>query len=222
MHLHLLSQTERRNFWGITIVPWKRGKLLVWDATCPDTYAPSYISHTTREAGAVAQRAEHLNISKYAHLDSSHHFILVAVETSDVFGPKARSLSSRTSVGISGRSQGSQGHWNTFSNESQLLCNRKMQLLFLGQWEGQLDWKLLLAECTLHYLFVCMLFLFLFLSSFLLYFFVLPVLLYFQFFFFFLNCNYNFKLGLSTIIIICTVYQLLELTIKTLIAPQSC
>ena len=27
---------------GITIVPWKNGKLLVWDATCPDTYAPSY------------------------------------------------------------------------------------------------------------------------------------------------------------------------------------
>ena len=28
---------------GITVVPWQRGKLLVWDATCPDTFAPSYI-----------------------------------------------------------------------------------------------------------------------------------------------------------------------------------
>jgi len=69
------------------------------------------------------------------------------VETSGVFS---------VSVSISGRSQGSQGHWNTFSNESQLLCSREMQLLFLGQWEGQLDWKHLVAECTLHYLFVCM------------------------------------------------------------------
>ena len=27
---------------GITVVPWKNRKLLVWDATCPDTFAPSY------------------------------------------------------------------------------------------------------------------------------------------------------------------------------------
>jgi len=77
---------------GITIVTWKRGKVLVWDAICPDTYTPSYISHAIREAGAVAQRAEHLQISKYAHLDSSHHFIPVAVETSGVFGLEALSF----------------------------------------------------------------------------------------------------------------------------------
>ena len=27
---------------GVTIVPWERGKALVWDATCPDTLASSY------------------------------------------------------------------------------------------------------------------------------------------------------------------------------------
>jgi len=46
-----------------------------------------HITYATREAGAVAQRAEHLNISKYTHYDSSHHFIPSAVETSGVFGP---------------------------------------------------------------------------------------------------------------------------------------
>ena len=50
------------------------------------------MSHATREAEAVAQRAEHLKISKYAHFDSSHHFIPVAVETSGVFGPEALSF----------------------------------------------------------------------------------------------------------------------------------
>ena len=94
-------------------------------------------------------------------------------------GPRL-SLSSRTSVGISGRSQGSQGHWNTFSNEFRSLCSREMRLLFLGQWEGQLDWKLLLAECTLHYLFVCM-FCFCFCFFFYCFFFILPVLLCFRF-----------------------------------------
>ena len=34
------------------------GQLLVWDATCPDTFAPSYVSNATREAGAVAALAE--------------------------------------------------------------------------------------------------------------------------------------------------------------------
>ena len=27
---------------GVSIVPWKCGQLMVWDATCPDTFAPSY------------------------------------------------------------------------------------------------------------------------------------------------------------------------------------
>jgi len=82
----------------------------------------------------------------------------------------------------------------------------------MGQWEGQLDWKLLLAECTLHYLFVCMLcfcfcfcfflLLLLFLSSFFIVFFHIAssiVLSALFFFFFLLYCNHNYKLGLSTI-----------------------
>jgi hypothetical protein len=43
---------------GITVVPWKCGKLLVWDATFPDTFTPSYSSSATSEAGAVAALAE--------------------------------------------------------------------------------------------------------------------------------------------------------------------
>ena len=30
---------------GVTLAPWKCGQLLVWDATCPDTFAPSYRAH---------------------------------------------------------------------------------------------------------------------------------------------------------------------------------
>ena len=36
---------------GVTVVPWRCGKLLVWDATCPDTLAPSYSSRATLAAG---------------------------------------------------------------------------------------------------------------------------------------------------------------------------
>ena len=34
------------------ISPWKWGKLLVWDATCVDTYAPSYSRVASQETGA--------------------------------------------------------------------------------------------------------------------------------------------------------------------------
>ena len=44
---------------GATVVPWKRGKVLVRDATCFDTLAPSHSSLAIRESGAVAADAEY-------------------------------------------------------------------------------------------------------------------------------------------------------------------
>ena len=64
--------------------------MLVWDATCPDTLAPSYSTLAVREAGAVADEVERKK--KYAHLENSHHFVPVAVETLGVFGSEARSF----------------------------------------------------------------------------------------------------------------------------------
>ena len=73
---------------GISVVPWKSGKLLVWDATCPDTFAPSYSSRATNEAGDVATQVEERKEAKYTHLNSAHIFTPVAIETSGVFGAK--------------------------------------------------------------------------------------------------------------------------------------
>ena len=73
---------------GITIVPWKNGKFLVWDVTCPDTYVPSYSAFATRKSGAVAAQAEERKCSKYCHLVSSHTFTAVAIETSGTIGPR--------------------------------------------------------------------------------------------------------------------------------------
>ena len=75
---------------GITVVPWKDGKLLVWDATYPDTFAPSYAALATSEAGAVAAQAEVRKCDKYCHLLSSHTFEPVAIETSGAIGPRTR------------------------------------------------------------------------------------------------------------------------------------
>ena len=73
---------------GVSIVPWKCGQLLVWDATCPDTFAPSYSAIAAQQVGAVAQQAEDRKMQKYKHLDSCHFFTPVAIETTGVFGPR--------------------------------------------------------------------------------------------------------------------------------------
>ena len=74
---------------GASLVPWRRGKFLVWDATCKDTFASSYVSYAAREAGLVAKLAEEGKRSKYRHLAASHIFVPVVVETPGVFGMEA-------------------------------------------------------------------------------------------------------------------------------------
>ena len=55
--------------------------VLVWDATFPDTLAPSYSSLATRKVGVVAEEAERRKKAKYSHLESSYCFIPVGVDT---------------------------------------------------------------------------------------------------------------------------------------------
>ena len=50
---------------------------------------PSHVSAAARGAGIVAAQAEHQKRAKYAHLDTSHHFVPFVVETSGVFGEAA-------------------------------------------------------------------------------------------------------------------------------------
>ena len=74
---------------GVTVVPWRCGKLLVWDATCPDTFAPSYSSHASLAAGEVAALAEERKVSKYNGLPVTHSFTTVVIETLGAIGPKS-------------------------------------------------------------------------------------------------------------------------------------
>ena len=77
---------------GAMIMPWKNVRTMVWDATCPDTFAPSHVAHAAREAGMVANQAERNKCQKYALLCTSHHFVPIAIETSGVFGPESASF----------------------------------------------------------------------------------------------------------------------------------
>ena len=62
------------------MVPWKHGKSLVWDATCPDTLTPSYHEVATSQVGGVASSAKEKKVTKYSSLLPTHSFTLVAIE----------------------------------------------------------------------------------------------------------------------------------------------
>lgn len=67
---------------GITLVPWSRGQMLAWDATCSDTLALSYIHLSSSSSGSVAELAAVNKSRKYSRLLEQNYIILpFAVET---------------------------------------------------------------------------------------------------------------------------------------------
>jgi hypothetical protein len=66
---------------GVTLTTWDGGKCLAWDATVPDTLAPSHLSRTSVEAGAAAAKAALLKNEKYRELSRGYIFCAIAIET---------------------------------------------------------------------------------------------------------------------------------------------
>ena len=71
---------------GMSMYPWKTGKLLLWDFTCGDTLAQSHVDQSSKEAGKVASDAENRKIKHYELLTNSYHFVPVAIATLGVWG----------------------------------------------------------------------------------------------------------------------------------------
>ena len=66
---------------GLSLLPWTRGKSLIWDATCVHRLAPSYSHIALLEGAAVAAAAEQRKAAKYEELMADYHFEAIAVET---------------------------------------------------------------------------------------------------------------------------------------------
>ena len=79
-----VSCSNDKRPYRIALVPWKSGRLLVWDTTCPDTFASSHLPSATREADAVAALAERSKQDKYAALNQ-HHIFTPVIETAGPF-----------------------------------------------------------------------------------------------------------------------------------------
>ena len=78
----VIFHSDRERPDGITMVPWQCSKCLVWDATCPDTYAPvllSYCSHRGWRSGQPS-RAQKNRVTP------------ISIETSGVLGSNTLEL----------------------------------------------------------------------------------------------------------------------------------
>jgi len=77
---------------GVTLVPWSRGRCLIWDATCPDTVAASHVHQSSVTAGSAAAASEAIKRAKYASLTTAHEFVPVVIETLGTWGPAGSSF----------------------------------------------------------------------------------------------------------------------------------
>ena len=81
-----LSRSDGKRPDGLTMMPWKYGRCMVWDVTCPDTLAPSHLDRAVTGPSAVATFAEDNKRLKYAEISRTHVFIPIAVETMGAVG----------------------------------------------------------------------------------------------------------------------------------------
>uniref|UniRef100_A0A1E1W1M2 Uncharacterized protein n=1 Tax=Pectinophora gossypiella TaxID=13191 RepID=A0A1E1W1M2_PECGO len=81
-----LCRSDGRRPDGLTLVPWKNGKCLVWDATCVSTVAASHLGRTIHSPAAAAEDAAEKKREKYAALLPAYNFVPVAVETFGSWG----------------------------------------------------------------------------------------------------------------------------------------
>ena len=82
-----LDRGDGRRPDGITVYPFRRGKMLAWDATCVSTYSGSHLLDCAISAGAAARAAEDRKRQRYAALRQRYDFVPLAIETTGVLGP---------------------------------------------------------------------------------------------------------------------------------------
>ena len=70
----------------MTITPWAQGHLLIWDATCWDSFAASNLQLATSDPGRVADLAARRKKDTYREMAQIHDFVPIAVDTSGAFG----------------------------------------------------------------------------------------------------------------------------------------
>ena len=76
-----LSRTDGKRPGGLTLVPWKRGKSMVWDFSCCCTIANSLLTKSARAAGSAAESRAKAKEKKYEALSDRYYFVLLVMES---------------------------------------------------------------------------------------------------------------------------------------------
>ena len=87
-----LAREDGRRPDGITTLSFRKGKCLVWDATCAHTFCHTNLARSAVEAGAAALQAENRKRERYQNISREYLFEPLAFKTSCVFGPSTLKL----------------------------------------------------------------------------------------------------------------------------------
>jgi hypothetical protein len=74
---------------GLSLIPWREGRCLVWGVTVADTTAASYLHSTSVTAGSAAESAAR---RKEMELSHRYEFVPIAMETHGTLDTKAVSF----------------------------------------------------------------------------------------------------------------------------------
>jgi hypothetical protein len=77
---HGLLREDGKRPDGVTLIPWKKGRTLVWDVTCVDTLAATHLNGCSRRSGSAALSAEKLKYRKYSRIKESYTFVTFSIE----------------------------------------------------------------------------------------------------------------------------------------------
>ena len=77
---------------GLTLLPWREDRCLVWDVTIVNTIAASYLTATSTEAGSAAELAASCKEVQYQDLTERYVFVPIAIESLGPLGSKATSF----------------------------------------------------------------------------------------------------------------------------------
>ena len=80
---------------GMTVFPFSRGKCLIWDCTCVDSFFPLSIGSDCYRAWIASRSVEVRKNLKYEGLCDRYIFQAIAIETSCVFGRDTNAFISR-------------------------------------------------------------------------------------------------------------------------------